>query len=245
MTTILKDRIYRLTSKATPLSYMLSARNTKRFPLMHWNGKVNRPLRYARNQKTPFEDEQDKNAILEPIIFLDGFLRVSKTNPVLQEFLSLHPGNGGVFMEVDTAKDAAKEVEYMNVEVDALIAAKEMDIKTKESIARTLLGANVDRMSTAELNRDILVYARNNPKDFLDSLDDPMLEIKDTASRSIKSGLIQFRNQKRDVYFNLPKNKKRMMTIPFNEEPMGAISAFFQTDEGIEIHDMLDKKLSE
>ncbi len=56
-------------------------------------------------------------------------------------------------MEVDTAKDAAKEVEYMNVEVDALIAAKEMDIKTKESIARTLLGANHGNIGSTPYTR--------------------------------------------------------------------------------------------
>ena len=241
----LKDRVYRLTSQATPLSFMLAARNTRRSPLMHWDGKVNRALRYARNQKTPFEDEQDKNVILEPIVFEDGFLSVPKTNPVLQEFLSFHPGNGGVFVEVDTAKDAAKEVEELNYEVDALIAAKEMDIEMAESIGRTLLGINVSKMSTAEIRRDLLVYARQNPQEFLNALDDPGLHVKDIASRSLQEGLIQFRNQKRDVYFNFTKNKKRMMTIPFNEEPMGAISSFFKTDEGIEIHDMLDKKLSE
>jgi len=37
----------------------------------------NRPLRYARNQKSPFEDEQDGNVILEPIVFEDGMLESS------------------------------------------------------------------------------------------------------------------------------------------------------------------------
>lgn len=245
MKEILKDRTYRLSSQATPLSFRLASRNTRSHPLMHFDGKVNRPLRYARNQKTPFEDEQDKNAILEPIIFEDGFLRVPKTNPVLQEFLSLHPANGSLFVEVDTAKDASVEVEMMNYEVDALVAAKELDISTAESLARTLMGSNVDKMSTAEIRRDVLVYAKNNPKEFLNSLDDPMLKIKDIASRTLSAGFIQFRNQKRDVYFNLPKNKKRMMTVPFNEDPMTAISAFFQTDEGIEVFQMLEGKLED
>ena len=245
MKNALKDRIYRLTSQATPLSFMLAARNTRRSPLMYWDGKVNRPLRYSPNQKTPFEDDQDKNVILEPIVFEDGFLNVPRTNPVLQEFLSFHPGNGGVFVEVDTAKDAAKEVKELNYEVDALIAAKDMNIRMAESICRTLLGADVSRMSTAEIRRDLLVYARQHPQDLLNALDDPGLQIKDIASQAMQQGLLQFRNQKRDVYFNLPKNKKRMMAIPFNEEPMGAISSFFQTDEGIEVHMMLEKKLNE
>ena len=40
--------------------------------------ELNRALRYARNQKSPFEDEQDGNAIVEPIVFEDGFLSVPK-----------------------------------------------------------------------------------------------------------------------------------------------------------------------
>ena len=52
---------------------MLPSRNTKRYPLLWFDEDkgVNRPLRYAINQKTPFEDEQDGNAIVEPIIFED------------------------------------------------------------------------------------------------------------------------------------------------------------------------------
>ena len=71
----LKDRIYILKTKTTPLSFMLASRNTGRHPLMHFDEEkqVNRALRYARNQKSPFEDEQDDNAILEPVVFEDGF----------------------------------------------------------------------------------------------------------------------------------------------------------------------------
>jgi hypothetical protein len=83
---------------------------------------VNRALRYARNQKSPFEDEQDGNAILEPIIFEDGFLHVPRTNPVLQEFLHYHPMNGLHFEEINNEKDAQEDVEVLNLEVDAFEA---------------------------------------------------------------------------------------------------------------------------
>ena len=94
------DKVYRLLN-GNPLSYTLASRNTQRFPLMWYDEKnnVNRPLRYASNQKSPFEDEQDGSAILEPIVFEDGLLRVPKNNPVLQEFLHYHPLNGIVFIE--------------------------------------------------------------------------------------------------------------------------------------------------
>ena len=116
------DKIYRLKT-GNPLSYTLASRNHPRFHLMWYNEKnnVNRALRYSINQKTPFEDEQDGTAIIEPVIFEDGFLRVPRTNPVLQQFLHYHPLNGNVFVEVDKEKDASDEVESLNIEIDALV----------------------------------------------------------------------------------------------------------------------------
>ena len=91
--------------------------------MLHWDEEsgTNRPLRYARKQKTPFQDEQDNSAILEPVVFENGFLSVPKNNQVLQQFLSLHPGNGQLFVQVDKAKEAAEIVEDLNMEVDALL----------------------------------------------------------------------------------------------------------------------------
>ena len=70
----LEDKVYRLKRNNAPLSYIIPARSTLRSPLLYFDEDqgINRPLRYARNQKTPVEDEQDGNAIVEPIIFEDG-----------------------------------------------------------------------------------------------------------------------------------------------------------------------------
>jgi len=241
----LKDKIYILKTKTTPLSFMLASRNTGRHPLMHFDEEkqINRALRYARNQKSQFEDEQDDNAILEPVVFEDGFLRVPKNNPVLQWFLSLHPGFGQIFEEVNTERDAADDVDSMDIELDAEIAAKEMSIEMAESIARVLMGSRADRLSSAELKRDVRLYARNNPVEFLEMLDDPMLQLQDLAQKALSKGLLTLRNNKRDIYFGLKDNKKKMMTIPFGEEPVSALAAYLQTDEGIEVMTMLEKKL--
>jgi len=51
------------------------------------------------------------------------------------------------------------------------------------------------------------------------------------------------RNNGRDIHFNLKTNKKRMMTVPFGEDPKSAIAAYLQSDEGIEVLKMLDKQL--
>ena len=155
----IKSRVYRLTRGAAPLSFMLPSKSSKRRPLLHFDEETgeNREIRYATNQQSPFKDEQDGNAIVTPIIFESGLLRVPKQNQALQKFLAYHPLNGKKFEEVDTAQDAAKEVEAMNVEVDALIAVKGMGLEQMESVGRVILAGDINKMSTSELKRDMLV----------------------------------------------------------------------------------------
>jgi hypothetical protein len=246
MKTELKDKVYVLKSQTTPLSYMLNSRNTRRAPLLYFDEEkgINRPLRYARNQKSPFEDEQDDNAILEPIVFEDGFLSVPKNNPVLQKFLSLHPGIGKIYEEVNTEKDASKEVASLDSQLDAEIAAKELEIDMIENIARLLMGSTVDKLTSSELRRDVRLYARQNPIEFLEMIDDPMVRLQGLAKKALDSKILTLRNGDRDVFFNLKNNKKKMITVPFDETATSAIAAFLQSDEGVEIMKMLEKKVN-
>jgi len=242
---VLIAKTYRLTRDAAPLCYMLSSHNTKRSPLQYFDEQTgtNRVLRYARNQKSPFEDEQDGNAILEPIIFEDGLLHVERTNQVLQEFLYYHPSNGMVFEEINKSKEAAEELEIEEAVLDAQVIARDLSIEKLSTMSRVLIGAKSDRLSTAELRRDILVFARTNPIDFLDALDDPMLEVQDTVVQFFSNNLLSSRNKGRDVYFNLPKNKKKLLSVPFGEAPVDIISSYVQTDDGIETYKLLKKYL--
>lgn len=240
----LVDKLYKLRRDIAPLSYILPSRNSHRHPLMHFDGTSNRALRYSPNQKSPFEDEQDKNVILEPIIFEDGFLKVSKTNPVLQYFLDIHPDNGLKFEAVNNEKDAETELEIMNYEVDALIAAKQLGLSELERIGRVILGRDVTKMSTAELKRDVLVYARNNPKEFLDTLNDPMTNISATVALMFDKGILGYRGSK-DVHFNLPNNKKRMLTVPYGEDRDYIVASYLQSDEGLETFKLLEPMLED
>lgn len=243
-TTVPTDKIYVLKKKSKPLTYMLSSRNTHRSSLLHFDGTSNRALRYAVNQKSPFEDEQDGNAILEPIVFVDGALKVPKTNPVLQRFLELHPGNGMVFEEINTEKDATSDIDKLNYELDAQIAARELGLDMLEAVARVLLGSKIDKMSTAELKRDVLVYSKNYPVQFLEMLNDPMLQLQNTCAKFFDTGLLAMKNKGRDIYYNLPQNKKKLLTVPFGENNIYILSSYLQTDEGLEVLRLLEGKLS-
>ena len=236
------DKTYKLKSNATPISFTLPSKNTTRYPLLYFDeeNNMNRALRYARNQKSPFEDEQDGNFLLEPIIFDDGFLRVPRTNPVLQQFLHYHPLNGYAFVEVDKTIDAAQEVEMLNFEVDALIEARQLTIEQLEVVSRVMFQRDVTNVSTAELRRDVLIYAKREPKSFLEILNDPLLKLQSNVQMFFSNNLLQFRNGQREVWYNTKTNKKKMMTVPFGEDPFETVALYLKSDEGIEVLKFLE-----
>ena len=241
----LKNRVYKLTRGRAPLSCIIPSRNTSRNPLLYFDEEkgYNRALRYARNQRSPFEDEQDGKAIVEPVIFTDGLLSVPKSNPVLQQFLHYHPLNGKKFVEVDYSKDAAEQVNTFNAEVDALVEAKTMDIEQLESIGRVLFSKDVSLVSTAELRRDVMIFARTNPSAFLNAINDPTVKIQSKVQKFFDDKLLLFRPKNREVYFNLEGNKKRMIKLPFGIERNEFLAQWFTTDDGVEVLAFLEKQL--
>lgn len=241
-TVVLKDKFYKLTRDKAPLSLTLNSRHSRRNPLLYFDGSSNRPLRYASNQKSPFEDEQDGNAIVEPIVFERGLLFVSKTNQILQQFLEYHPANGKLFVEVDNEKDASVDIENLDYELEAQLAAKDLSVDMLETVCRVVIGMKTDKMTTAEMKRDVRMYAKNYPKDFLETLNDPMFELQSKASKYVHEGLLTIKGGK-DVHFNLPKNKKKILTVPFGENPTYILASYLQSDDGIELMRLLDGKL--
>ena len=243
-TVVSVDKVYKLTI-GNPLSYSLASRNHPRFPLMWYDEKKNenRALRYAINQKSPFEDEQDGNAIIEPIMFEDGFLSVPRTNPALQAFLHYHPLNGRIFVEVDDEKDAVYEVESLDLEIDALVEARKLSLQQLETLTRVMFGKDPSTISTAELKRDILLFAKNDPRGFLTVLNDPELQFQDKIRLFFGEKLLGMRNNDKEVWFNTPTNKKKMVSIPYGEDPYDIVAGFLQSDEGIDALKMLEANL--
>jgi len=231
------SKAYKLTGDAAPLSLTLASRHTKRFPLLWFDEQkgINKPLRYARNQNSPFQDEQDDNDVLEPVVFIDGFLTVPKNNQVLQKFLHFHPGNGRIFVEINKAKEAAQVVEELNTEVDALIEARQLSLEEVENISRVLFQKDISLTSTDELKRDILVFAKQQPQDFLLLLKDPMLKLNATVQGFFDKNIIQLRNGEKEIWFNTPSNKKKMLNIPYGEDAIYMAVSFFQGEDGVEM----------
>lgn len=240
-----KDKVYVLNQDKTPVSFFIQSRSNKRRQLLHFDEEkgVNRALRYSKNQRSIFEDEQDGTAILEPIIMEDGKLTVAKNNPMLQQFMDMHPdnlSNGGLlFYEFDPQKVAEERVYNLNLEVDALIAARSLDIDKMKSIVRIYLDSDVDRMTVAEIKHEVLLFARNYPQDLLDAIDDPDIEVNDIASRAFNEAYVTFRAGK-DIHYNLKNNKKKILTVPFGEKKEDIFMSWLKSDEGIEFYQYLE-----
>jgi len=238
MKKVTKETIFNLKKKSGP-SFILQSRDMPTKRLLHNDGKKNRSLRYAPNQDSVFVDEQDENIILQPIIFEDGVLRVPPGNDVLIKFLELHPGNNSIYYKWDPEKDAEERMINEDLTLDAQIACRELSIEKMASIIRIFTDLNPDKMESKVIKWEAMNLAKKYPKDFLDSIDDPDLELDDIATRAIRDGYVGLRNGDRDIYYNLKDNKKKLMTVPLGESAASALAAFLQTDDGIDFYKYL------
>jgi len=238
-----KDRHYYLADGKEPLTYTIPSKHTQRYPLVWFDEEkgYERELRYATNQKSIFVDEQKGSVTLKHIVFKDGVLHVPKEKRSLQEFLNHHPHKGIIFNELDRQVEAVDQLEELDLQLDALNAARSMDVEQAEAILRVELGSNVNNMSTKELKRDLLLFARQNPRLFIDLANDDNVILRNFAINAVDNGIIKLASDQRT--FTWATNGKKLMTVPFDENPYSAMAAWFKTDEGLEIYKSIDKKL--
>lgn len=240
----IKDRQYYLKGGANPLTYVLTSKSTPRKPLLWFDEEkgYNREIRYAKNQRSCFIDEQDGNAILSHIMFEDGVLFVPKSDQALQKLLSLyHPKKGIVYQERDDVAVAQEDLVSIETEMEALNTAISIDVDQAEAILRVELGSRVDTMSSAELKRDLYLFARQNPVLFLNLVNDENVELRNLSIKAANMGIIKLSQDQRT--FTWGSNDRKLMTVPFDENPYSAFAAFLKTDEGVEIFKSIEKKL--
>jgi hypothetical protein len=203
---------------------------------------MQREMRYTSNQQSVFVDEFKGDARLAHITFEDGVLKVPKENVILQQLLSLyHPHKDTVYVEFDSVQEAIDDVEDIELEIEALNTAKNMDIDQVEAILRVELGSSVSTMSSKELKRDVLLMAKDNPKLFLELAEDDNVELRNFGIKAVEAGILELSEDNRT--FTMGKSKRKMMEVPFDEHPYSALAAYFKTDEGLEIYKQIKKRL--
>ena len=234
-----KDRIYYLKGGKKPLSRSVKAAGVYYFDE---EKGYERELKYCQNQKTPFVDEMIGDQRLEHIIFRSGSLFVSKEKTTLQKLLSLyHPHKDNLYYEHKPQVIAENELDILEMQADAIIEARNLDLDMAEAIMRVEVGSSVSDMSSKELKRDLLIYARNNPRLFLDLLEDENIVLRNFGIKATEAGILKLSSDNRT--FAWGSNDRKLMNVPFDEHPYSALASWFKTDEGMEIYSNIEKQL--
>jgi len=235
----IKDRTYYLKGKKTPLSYMVKATGIYYFDE---EKGYERELKYCENQRTPFVDEMEGDQRLSHIIFRSGALFVPRNKVTLQKLLSLyHPHKDRVFYEWQPVKQAEAQLDWLEFEVMALQAANNLDVDMMEAVMRAEIGSRVSEMTYKELKRDLLIFAKKNPKLFLELVTDDAIQLRNFGIKATESGVISLSGDQRT--FSWASTGRKLMTVPFDEHPYSALAAWFKTDEGMEIYKNIEKRL--
>jgi hypothetical protein len=240
----IKDRTYLLADNYTPITFTLQGKHTLRYPLIWFDKETGQQeeLRYATNQNSPLVSEQKGQVTLGHIIFEHGSLHVPKEQQSLQKLLSIyHPALNRKYFEFDAAIEAEDDLDELELEVEALNMAFEMDIDAAEAIVRVEVGSRVNNMSSKEIRRDLLLFARKNPALFIELANDENVHLRNIAIRATENGIIKLSQDQRTFHWG--ENDRKLMTVPFDENPYSAMAAFFKTDEGIQIYQSIEKKL--
>ena len=236
----IKDRMYYLKGGKKPVSRSIKSAN------IYWFDEekgYERELKYCQNQKTSFVDEMKGDQRLEHIIFRSGALFIPKEKTVLQKLLSLyHPDKNKIYEEYMPKRIAEDQIDYLEMEIEALNAAQSLDIDMAEAVMRVEKGSEVSEMSSKELKRDLLLYAKRNPELFLELVNDDNVVLRNFGIKATEMGILRLSNDQRT--FSWASNDRKLMNVPFDEHPYSALAAWFKTDEGMEIYSNIEKRLN-
>ena len=146
-----------------------------------------------------------------------------------------------IIMEKDDVVIAENELDWLEMEIDALNIAKQIDIEHAEAIMRVENGSSVSNMTSKELKRDLLVFARNKPSLFLELANDENVELRNFGIKAVEANILTLSPDQR--VFTWRNTDRKVLTVPFEEHPYSALAAFFKTDEGIEVYKNIEKQL--
>ena len=116
-----------------------------------------------------------------------------------------------------------------------------MDIDHMEAIVRVEAGSKASKMSSSELKRDLIKMAKKDPILFLELANDENINIRNMGIRAVEAGIIKLSDDQRT--FTWASTNKKLVTVPYEENPYSALTQFFKTDEGVDVYDAIEKRL--
>ena len=212
---------------------------------------TNRKIQYVLGEESVFAKEQSDNPVLADIIFVNGALIATPQQVHLLKYLELSnyndsnpnrmPGKTALFYKVNIESDTKDTVETMEVEADALYTARSMEPQKLVGYARTI-GVNTDR-SMYEIKHDVKSFARDNPSEFLKSIDDPRTERKQVILDAIDYGIIVFSHHANEINWVMGTKKPIIMHTPVGVEKLDYFVEYTFDSEGEDVYKEIQKKM--
>ena len=120
--------------------------------------------------------------------------------------------------------------------------AYELDPDMAEAILRAEIGSKVTKMTSKELKRDLLLFAKRDPVTFVELASDDNVFLRNIGVRATEAGIIRLSQDNR--HFTWGSNNRKLMNVPFEEHPYSALASWFKTDEGMEVYSSIEKRLN-
>jgi hypothetical protein len=201
----------------------------------------NREIRYARGERSIFVDEQSTTARRETIVFRDKNLLVNPNQPELLAYLRAHPDNvangGRVFNEVNNQSTAEEDVENEFLVHDAIGLIRSAAI---EELMPMVLSYGIDStMSSMEIKKELLKFAKGNPKNFMELYDSPVVQIKADVLTAIDFQILLAKAD--GMYWG--DNNALICPTPMGQNSVEVFTRFLMTDRGNSVRDELQRQI--
>ena len=86
------------------------------------------------------------------------------------------------------------------------------------------------------------MFAKRNPQLFIQLANDENVMLRNLAIRAQELGIIKLSQDQRT--FTWGSTNRKLMNVPFDENPYSAFAAYLKTDEGVEVFKSIEKKLN-
>ena len=200
-----------------------------------------RELRYCPNEPSVWRDEQSENATRKSVVFQDGRVFVRPDQPNLNRFMELHPGNkengGALFELVNKTKKAEVHVDTEFLVADAVTMVRDKELDELLSVAVSA-GIDVDR-PVAEIKHDLLVYAKKNPQGFIDSFNNPVVEMKTKLKMASKYQIVKVSPSGVSWY----DSGKLIVSVPAGKDPLDVFVRYCLTESATAVVEEIERQL--
>lgn len=198
-------------------------------------------IRYCAGENSIYKDEQSSASMASPVVFKEGNLFVRPDQPNLAKFLDKHPGNkangGNKFRMIDHRKNAKEVIDREFEVVDALVLIRTKPTDDIISVA-TSLGYNTDRLMD-EIKHDLTVYAKKNPKIFIEMFDDPATKVKSHVKQALSFGIITSKGG----HVRWTDTNNHIIAVPEGKDAVDVFTRYCLTEAGAPVYEEIKRQL--